>query len=85
MLEHNRKMQAFLASHGIEVLPKYIPDGSLKGTWRLYNKSVKWSIFLANILNSIGFRDYNGKPLGIYSGNGGIFCIFVRGHEEMKP
>ncbi len=78
MLEHNKQMQDFLKANGIEAIPKCIPDGSLKRTWRLYNKKMKWSEELASQLNNLGFVDYAGKPLRRFSGNGGMFSVFVR-------
>ena len=82
MRPENQKMQAFLLSHGIRATPKYLFTGSLKGRWRLYNKDTPWSMDLANQLNSLGFTDFNGRPLDRFSGNGGLFCAFVFGHNE---
>ena len=78
MLKHNREMQSFLRSHQIEAIPKRIDKGSLRGTWRLYNFNIKWSLELAKKLNDLGFTDFDGKPLGQFSGNGGVFQVFVR-------
>ena len=75
-------MQEFLAANGINAVPKWLPDGSLKHTWRLYNKAVAWTEDLAAKLNGLGFTNWDGKPLGAYDGNGGMFCCFVRGHDE---
>lgn len=83
MLPHNQRMKDFLASHGIRCTPKWIPDGSLKRSWRLNQKGQKWTLELAAKLNALGFTDLNHKPLGQYSGNGGMFQVFVRGHEEL--
>lgn len=91
MRPENKRMQAFLKSNGISAVPWYISRGSMRGCWRLYGKNgkgfasdvmEKWSPELAEKLNDLGFRDYAGQPLGIYSGNGGMFCTFVRGHYE---
>lgn len=79
----NQRMQAFLAENGIDATPKYLPDGSLRGCWRLYNDAVSWSEELAGKLNALGFTDFDGKPLGRFSGNGGSFSVFVRGHNEL--
>lgn len=79
----NRRMRQFLLSHGIDCKPKYIHTGSLKGCWSLYNKHIKWSLDLANALNVIGFCDFNRAPLGQHSGNGGVFSVFVRGHNNL--
>jgi hypothetical protein len=79
-------MQEFLRENGIEAIPKYIATGSLKRSWRLYGKDAdghfqKWTPELAKMLNSLGFRGLN-EPLDIYDGNGGLFSVFVRGHNE---
>lgn len=79
----NTRMQAWLAEHGIDATPKYLFDGSLKGCWRLYGKAQKWTLELAAKLNDLGFVDFDGQPLGPYSGNGGHFMTFVRGHNEL--
>lgn len=79
----NQRMQVFLALHGIQATPKWIADGSLKRSWRLYNHDMPWSIDLANQLNALGFRSLRNEPLGQFDGNGGLFSVFVRGHEEL--
>lgn len=76
-------MQQFLAQHGIDAIPKYIKDGSLRGSWMLYAKDAKWTMELADSLNAIGFTNLWHDPLGQYSGNGGLFSVFVRGHDEL--
>ena len=78
----NSRMQDFLKANGILATPKYLHDGSLRGCWRL-SSSEPWCIELANKLNALGFVDFDGKPLGQFSGNGGHFCVFVRGHSEL--
>ena len=83
MRPENKNMKRFLAQHGINANPKYLPDGSLKGCWRLYDKNTEWSIQLAEKLNNLGFMDFDNKPLGEFSGNGGRFSVFVRGHDEL--
>lgn len=89
MLEHNKQMQKFLKENGIDAIPKYIFKGSLKHSWRLYgingdgwNGYQKWTENLYNKLNELGFISIHGRPLGQFDGNGGIFSIFVRGHNE---
>lgn len=90
----NKRMQEFLKGHGISAVPKYIKNGSLGGTWRLYgiedkkaiggyglNKYQKWTPELAAKLTLLGFRGLHGQ-LGLYDGNGGVFSVFVRGHNE---
>lgn len=83
MRQENERMRSFLASNGIICTPKYIETGSMKRTWRLYNRNAKWTPGLAEKLNMLGFTDYNHKPLGEFSGNGGMFSVFVRGHYEL--
>ena len=71
--------------HGIDAHAKYLFAGSLKGTWRLWSKGRQWNPILADQLTALGFRDYGGRTLGNFSGNGGRghFCVFVRGHQEL--
>lgn len=83
MLKENSDMQKFLSGHGIECRVKRIHKGSLKGTWRLYNPDVAWTGTLGTQLMDLGFTDYNGMPFNVYSGNGGRFSVFVRGHDEL--
>ena len=71
----NQEMKKWLKSRGIDATPKWLPDGSLKYSWRLYNKKTKWTIELANKLNKLGFLGHDFKPLGLFSGNGGMFSI----------
>lgn len=80
--EHAR-MQAWLKEHGIEASVKYFRDGSMRGCWSFYNGAVNWSLELAEKLNGLGFLDYDHKPLGTFSGNGGVFSVFVTGHDEI--
>lgn len=79
----NVRMQEFLASHGIAAKAKYLFAGSMRGTWQLYNGQIQWTMELAEKLNALGFLDYDGKPLGQFSGNGGYFSVSVRGHDEL--
>lgn len=83
MRDENARMQAFLAKHGIHARVKYIATGSLKGCWRLYDPTTRWTPELAQRLTDLGFADFDGRPLHKYSGNGGVFSVFVRGHNEM--
>jgi hypothetical protein len=80
MRPENKAMQAFLAKNGIDAMPKYISDGSLRGCWRLYNTDTSWNLELAEKLNGLGFLDFDRKPLSKHSGNGGMFSVFVIGH-----
>jgi hypothetical protein len=81
----NAAMEQFLAQNGVKAKAHYIWDGSLRGTWRLSNLNERWTPEWADRLNALGFLDYSGKPLGPYSGNGGMFQVFVRGHQELLP
>ena len=78
----NKRMQEFLLTHGIKAKVKYIPDGSLKHTWRLYDPLQKWNNPLREKLHNLGFNGLNG-PLSEYEGNGGVFSVFVYGHYEL--
>ena len=78
----NKRMQAFLLAHGIEAKVKYIPDGSLKHTWRLYDPTQKWDDSLRERLTNLGFSGLHGQ-LSEFEGNGGVFSVFVRGHYEL--
>jgi len=84
MLEHNRLMKQYLANNGIKATPKYLKAGSLRGTWRLYDLKQKWTDVLRKKLTDLGFKDYSGLPLGPYSGNGGLFSVFVRNADLKK-
>ena len=83
MKQENKRMKNFLAENGITAKAKWIPDGSLKKTWHLYNPDQRWTLFLTAQLTQLGFTSFDNKPLGIYSGNGGMFSVCVRGHEEL--
>jgi hypothetical protein len=76
-------MRDFLKANGIDAMPKWIPDGSLKRSWRLYNHAMPWTMELGAKLGGLGFRDLDNKALNEFSGNGGRFSVFVRGHEEL--
>jgi len=83
MREENKRMQEFLQSHGIKARAKYLDKGSMKHTWRLYNMDKRWTPTLQDKLTSLGFTDFDGRSLNEYSGNGGLFSVFVRGHYEL--
>lgn len=78
MRDENKEMKRWLESNDIYARVKLIRSGSLAGCWRLYNPKMFWSELLADKLNKLGFTDFDGKPLGIYSGNGGFFSVFAR-------
>lgn len=91
MRPENKRMQAFLRANGIEAVPKYIATGSCKRTWRIYGKTGHGQSYenyqrmtgeLVQKLNDLGFTNMWGEPIGQYEGNGGLFHVFVRGHNE---
>ncbi len=84
MRPENERMQRFLHDAGITATPKYLAAGSMKGCWRLYNKTQQWTDELCQRLTELGFVDFDGRPLNKFSGNGGAFCVFVR-TERVKP
>lgn len=78
MLARNKLMKTYLANNGIKAMPKYIADGSMKGTWRIYGDGKWWgNKKLIAKMTAIGFVDFDGNPLSDYSGNGGAFSIFA--------
>lgn len=86
MRPENKKMKEFLKQNGIDAMPKYLPNGSLKGCWRLYNLKVKWfdNYNLQNKLTSLGFSDFDGDVLDNYDGSGGLFSVFLRGNKDIN-
>lgn len=79
----NKNMQNWLKQNGVNCTPKYISEGSLKGTWRLnggkFGDGSWWgNKELQDKLTSLGFVDFDGKPLSDYCGNGGDFSVFLR-------
>lgn len=85
MRSENKKMKEFLKRHRIDAVPKYIGEGSLRGSWRLYKKGVRWygNRKLQKALIEIGFKNLWGKELDEFTGNGGMFSIFVT-HPRTK-
>jgi len=79
----NQRMKDFLAANGIEAKPKWLPDGSLKRRWMLFNRELQYTEQLWEKLNALGFRDYDGKPLNKYSSNGSCLSVCVMGHDEL--
>ena len=79
----NIRMIEFLVKHGIKCQVKYIWNGSLRGTWRLYGKGQAWTPELMRKLTDLRFKGFDGRQLDEYSGNGGAFSVFVRGHNEL--
>ena len=83
----NKEMKNFLAKNGLNCSVKFINKGSLCGTWRVTKKGKEY-IDGSNLeivkketiekLSSLGFKDFDGKDLSIFSGNGGRFCFFLR-------
>lgn len=83
MRPENKRMQELLKSHGIKARVKYISSGSMRGVWRLYEPGTNYTQSLYSRLNDLGFVNFDGRPLDIYSGAGGTFQVFVRGHNEL--
>lgn len=83
MLAHNKAMKVILQTAGIECTPKRLDTGSMRGTWRLYNKKLTWSDSLTNALSRLDFKDFDGKELSWLSGNGGSFQVFVRAPQHI--
>ena len=92
MRPENKAMSEFLSREGLlnGVAVKYIAKGSLAGCWRLCVRSAvpgklfeKWTEQDASTLNRLGFLGFDGKPLHKFSGNGGDWQVFVRGHYEI--
>lgn len=84
MRPENARMQQWLAAQGLPgVRVKYIKDGSLGGSWRLYRPESSWNQVISGKLTDLGFTGFDGKPLNPFSGNGGIFSVFARGHNEL--
>ena len=83
MRPENQRMKDFLRGHGIDAMPKRFYDGSVKHSWRLYNLKTEWTPELWEKLTDLGFTNLWLKPLGQYDGNGGVFSVFVRGHDEL--
>lgn len=84
MRPENKAMTGFLALNGFfRVAVKYISSGSMKGCWRFYDKNCGWNQEVQERLEDLGFRGFDGCPLNQFSGNGGRFSVFVRGHEGL--
>lgn len=80
MRSENQQMKKYLQENGIEAIPKYIYEGSLRGCWRLYNSNIKWygNKELHQKLTALGFKNYNNEDFDDFDGNGGAFSVFVR-------
>jgi len=94
MRPENKRMRQFLLDNGIDAIPKWISTGSLKKSWRLYGKTglktgdmkkdyQLWTPELAEKLTALGFHGLRGPLDPRFEGNGGLFSVFVRGHEEL--
>lgn len=75
-------MKAFLKANGIDAMPKYIKNGTLAPSWRIYNHNIKWTAELAAKFTAMGFTGLHG-PIARYEGNGGVLSVFLRGHFEL--
>jgi hypothetical protein len=84
----NQKIKNYLKKNGIIATPKFIDKGSLKGCIRLYHKTGAnfdlWTIELINKLTELGFEDFDCKELTKFSGNGGLFSVFVRNRNLLE-
>ena len=80
MTPANALMKQLLKDNGIKAMPRYESEGSMKRTWRLYDKNTKWydNPELWAKLTELGFTDFDGKPFTKFSGNGGMFSICAR-------
>ena len=78
----NTKMEELLLNHGIKARVKYIWKGSMKRTWRIYGNQ-EWTESLRKQFTTLGFTDFDCKPLRQFSSNGGRLALFVTGHYEM--
>lgn len=83
MRPENQRMINFLKAHGLKARVKYLWAGSMKGCWVLYNSDLTWTTELREKLTALGFVDYDNAALHQYSGNGGLFSVCVRGHNEL--
>lgn len=83
MRPENKAMQKYLADNGVKCRVKYIAEGSLKGTWRLADSKQAWTPYLRTKLIGLEFKGYDGGELHEYSGNGGMFMVFVRVPEYL--
>jgi hypothetical protein len=92
MRTENKTMAEYLAREGQlnGVAVQYITHGSLAGCWRLCMRSkdagkrfATWTEADAERLNRLGFVGFDGNPLHKFSGNGGMWQVFVRGHCEL--
>lgn len=79
----NARMQAFLKANGIDATPRYLWEGSMRGCWQVYNPAIPWTDELREKLTALGFLDFDNQPLGQFSGNGGVFSVALRGHNEL--
>jgi hypothetical protein len=72
-------MNQYLKENGIEVIPQYISQGLLRGTWRLYNPKIMWwgNFELQEKLAALGFKSMDGKTLTQYCASGDTFSAFV--------
>lgn len=65
---------------GLKVNVSFIKTGSLKNNYRVYSRDIKWwgNEKLIEQLSLAGYVDFDNKPLSNYSGNGGLFSIFIK-------
>ena len=78
----NKLMQDFLKANGVTCSVRYHRDGSMRGSWYLYDAKQQWTLELRDKLVALGFTASYGE-LNQHSGNGGTFSVCVYGHREI--
>ena len=74
----NKIMKDYLLRNDVNVKTvKHIKTGSMRNTIYLYAPGQEWTKDLRDKLTYLNFNDFEGKPLGLYSGNGKRFCLNV--------
>jgi len=77
MNTNTKAVHQHLLANNIKCNVKYIAKGSMKNTYRLWNRDRGWNVELANQLNSLGFRGFDHQSLHEFSSNGSQMCVFV--------
>jgi hypothetical protein len=87
MRTENKNMISFLKQNGIntKVKVRYLWEGSMAGCWQIHSPGQSWTAELCEKFTALGFKDFDFTPLGKFSGNGGMFSVSVRGHNELLP
>lgn len=79
----NERMEKFLSENGIKAKAKYWWKGSMKRTWTIQSRTLKWTDSLMDQFSGLGFRNFDGQPLKWHSNSGAELYICVMGHGEM--